>query len=411
MNAHPSDGPAGLSRRQFVGGAAGALALAAAGRALAAEQPAAPERKIKLGVVGNGGRGAWIANLFKQHGGYEMWAVADYFQAAADRCGNALGVDKARRFSGLSGYKRVLDSGVEAIALETPPCFFPTHATAAVDAGVHVYVAKPVAIDVPGCLAIEAAGKKATEKKLCFLVDYQIPTDPKNIEVCRQVQAGKIGTVMLVDSHYYAGPWNDPPLTGTIESRIHGLIWCNDLGIGGSHHVNASIHTVDGVLWVIGKRPVAAQGASRIARPNAHGDSPDVFSITYEFEDGPVWSHHCKHFNDRYGGVDFCQAILRGQGGYAEVHYNGKATLLNADTAYKEDVVSLYDSGAKRNIAAFYENITGGKFDNPSVRRAVDGTLTAIMGREAAARRTRLTMEELLKEKPRIETDLHGLKE
>jgi predicted dehydrogenase len=41
--------------------------------------------QIKLGVVGCGGRGLWIAKLFKAHGGYEMYAVADYFQHVGDK--------------------------------------------------------------------------------------------------------------------------------------------------------------------------------------------------------------------------------------------------------------------------------------------------------------------------------------
>ena len=66
-----------------------------------------------------------------------------------------------RRFSGLSGYRKLIASGVEAVALETPPCFFPEHAQAAVDAGLHVYMAKPVAVDVPGCQSIAASGARA----------------------------------------------------------------------------------------------------------------------------------------------------------------------------------------------------------------------------------------------------------
>jgi len=49
--------------------------------------------------------------------------VTDYFQDRADGCGNALGVDKDRRFSGLSGYKNVLESSVEALGVEDIPLF------------------------------------------------------------------------------------------------------------------------------------------------------------------------------------------------------------------------------------------------------------------------------------------------
>jgi len=52
----------------------------------------------------------------------------------------------------------------------------------------------------------------------------------------------------------------------------------------------------------------------------------------------------------------------------------------------------------------------GGHFENANVQRAVDGHLTCILGREAAARKTRLTMEELLKENKKLEVDLKGLK-
>ena len=79
-----------------------------------------------------------------------MHAVADYFPNVAEACGEAVGVDKARRFSGLSGYRRLMESGVEAVALVVPPYFFPEQTRVVVEAGLHVYMAKPVAVDVPG---------------------------------------------------------------------------------------------------------------------------------------------------------------------------------------------------------------------------------------------------------------------
>lgn len=144
-------------------------------------------RKIKLGVIGNGGRGGWIAKLFQTHGGYDMRAVADYFPEVANKCGDELGVDPARRFSTLSRYKRLIESGVEAVAVETPPYFIPEHVSAAVAAGLHVYMAKPVAADVPGALQVLAAGDRATRSKRCWLVDYQMPTDPVNLEVATRI--------------------------------------------------------------------------------------------------------------------------------------------------------------------------------------------------------------------------------
>ena len=417
LNRSALDTKGTWNRRQFLGGA---LTLGMAGSSLAAvsslaaestpadSKPAEYPRKIKLGVVGNGGRGAWIAKLFQRHGGYEMHAVADYFQAVADKCGDELGVDKARRFSGLSGCQRLLESGVEAVALETPPYFFPEYARAAVAAGRHVYMAKPVAVDVPGALEILAAGKKASEKKQCFLVDYQLPTDPHNVEIVKMIGAGEIGKPAIITSRYFGGAWPDPPRTATLESRFQRLIWCNDVALGGSHHVNACIHAIDSVLWVMGKRPASAVGFSRIVREDPHSDSHDVLAVSYTFADGGAWDHCGRHLNNLYPFE--CGALIHGTTGFAQVAYEGRVRLQGRENAYSGEVVNLYEAGAMRNIADFYRNITAGRFENGTVPRAVDGALTTILSREATMRGTRLAMDDLIKENRRLEVDLKGLK-
>lgn len=405
-----------LSRRGFLGlgfGAAAAVPFLPSGLSMAAEPSAekpAPvfEHKIKLGVVGCGGRGSWIAQLFRNHGGYAMWSVADYFESVARSSGDALGVAKDRQFSGLSGYKKLLESGIEAVALETPPYFFPEHARAAVEAGLHVYMAKPIAVDVPGCFAVEAAARKASASKRVFLVDYQVPTDPHNIEVARIVRAGGLGKLLSLNSHYFTGQFADPPKTETLESRLRGLIWCNDVAVGGGYHVNACIHAVDAALWLAGQRPVSAMGLSRIGRPDPHGDSHDVFQLLLEFENGVLLSHRGKHLNNLTGFDVAC--VAQGETGYAQLGYGGRVFVKSPDNVYDGEVQNLYEAGAVRNIARFYQLVVQGDYANDTVPRAIDGALATILGREAALRRSKLTMEQLLKENRRLEVDLGGLR-
>jgi predicted dehydrogenase len=403
-----------VSRRRFLGGtlAAAATTLAPWG-SLAADGPAPGAsagfgRKIKLGVVGNGGRGAWIAQLFKRHGGYEMHAVADYFQEVADRCGDALGVDKARRFSTLSGYKRLIESGVEAVALEVPPYFFPEQASAAVEAGLHVYMAKPVAPDVPGSLRILEAGKQAARRGKCFFVDYQMPTDPVNLEVLKRLRAGGFGRISQVATVGASNGFADPPRTATLESRLRNLIWVNDVAMGGDNIGNYDIHAIDAALWVLGRRPVAAMGGSSICRPNPHGDASDVCSVIFEYADGLVHNHFGQALPNFTQGELSCRVFS--DKANAMVNYWGKAHIRAGDDAWSGSVDNLYEAGASRNIATFYNHVVGGHCENQTVPRAVDGILTCILGREAAARHTRLTMEEILKENKRLEVDLTGLK-
>lgn len=407
-----------ITRRQFLGGALAATAAASSLSTVRAWPADAPEpaakqaelkRKIRLGVIGCGGRGSWIAKLFQQHGGYDIHAVADYFTEVADQCGQELGVETARRFSTLSGYKRVLESGVEAVALETPPYFFPEHARAAVEAGLHVYVAKPVAVDVPSCVAIEAAAKEATRKQRCFFVDYQLPTDPANIEVRQRIRSPGFGKIARLTTRGLCGGFPDPPKTATIESRLRKLIWVNDVAMGCDYIGNYDIHAIDAALWAVGQRPVAAMGVSGICRPEPHGDSRDVCAAVFEYTDGLVHDHFGQALKN-FSGSDELSCRIYGQTGNALLTYWGKATFRSADDGYNAEVVELYKAGVVRNIAAFYQNVTAGRFGNETVRRAVDGALTCVLGREAAARRCRLTIAEVLKENKRLEVDLSGLK-
>jgi predicted dehydrogenase len=393
-----------LGRREAL---AGALTLAA-GHAAAWGQ--ASDRKVRLGLVGCGQRGSWLAGLFMRHGGYELRAVGDYFQEAADRCGQEHGVGAERRFSGLDAYKRVMDAGIEAVALETPPYAFPLHAEAAVAAGLHVFMAKPVAVDVPGCRRIEAAAARASKSGRVFLVDYQMPTDPGNQRVVAMIRAGAIGKIAAVHTYYLAGSWSDPPKSATIEDRLRGLIWVNDTAIGSGYHGNACIHAVDAAMWAVGKVPVAALGASRIGRPNPHGDSHDVISLTYEFDDGLVLCHRAKHLPDNFSTADFCGCYIHGDAGYGWISYSAKAQLVSAEDAFRADVTNLYEAGAMRNIAAFHDAIARGDASNPTVRRAVDSALVTIMGREAALRKTRLTMDAVLRENRAQRVNLAGLR-
>jgi predicted dehydrogenase len=399
-----------VSRRHFVTGSMAAAATLVLANSALGQTTASANRQgaIRLGLVGCGGRGSLIGSLFKEHGGFELFAVADYFQTVADTVGDALGVDKSRRFSGLSGYQKVIDTGVEVVALENIPAFMPAQAEAAVKAGCHVYMAKPVAADVPGCLQIEAAAKLAREKKQCFFVDYQIPTDPVNIEIVKRVQDGGVGKISQLATLGLCNGFSDPPKTANLESRLQKLIWVNDIALGCDYIGNFDIHAVDAALWVMGQRPVAAAGSSQVARPNAHGDGHGVCSVIYDYADGTVHNHFGLGLPDKTHGTLDCHVY--GTTANAVISYWGKASLLGGPQEYGGQVENLYHDGIVRNIATFYKDVTEGRSENPTVRRAVDSALTCILGREAASRRIRLTMDDLIKENKRLEVDLTGLK-
>ena len=176
--------------------------------------------------------------------------------------------------------------------VEDVPYFYPEQVTAAVEAGLHVYMAKPIAVDVPGCLGVGAAAKQATQKQRCFLVDYQLPRDPACIEVATRVRQGGLGKLAHVASFGVAWhAWPDPPLGKNIESRLRDEIWLSDTALCGDTIVSYDIHIIDAIVFTLGQRPVNACGRSRICRPEPHGDRTDAAAVIYELSDGTLWNH------------------------------------------------------------------------------------------------------------------------
>ncbi len=366
--------------------------------------------RLEVGCVGMGGRGKLIAGMITQHPGYQLVAAADYFPEVVREVAGQFMVPENRRFSGLLGYQRLIDSKVDAVFLESPPYCFPDHATAAVKAGCHVYMAKPVAVDVPGCLSISQLGKEAGKKQRVFLVDFQMRTDPYMIECVKRCQEGLIGPISLLSSHYSSEGFPDPEKTATIESRLRNLIWTNDLAIGGGHFVNAGIHAIDAALWIAGELPVSAMGCTRTLRPNPQGDSPDIDSFTFQFKSGMVLNHCGEHVRNTHQFQ--CTAFAYGREGYLETSYTGNSMVRGNKGGYKGGpAINLYVEGIKRNLDTFHKQVTEGIHENATVEPSVNSTLVTILGREAGARNESLSWDQLLQDNKRLELNLSGLQE
>lgn len=396
-----------LTRRGFCKGMALASAAASVIPARAsAEVPAKPEigRKVKMGIVGLGHRGTFVGDFCQAHGGYEIVAVADYFEDVVNKKGAHFGVSEDKRFSGLSGYKRVLDSGIEALFIEDVPYFYPEQATAAVEAGCHVYVAKPFAVDVPGVLAMQAAAKKGH----VFLVDYQLPTDAANHEVAARIREGGLGKVAHIYSGGTGGPWADPEPGPTIENLLQKG-WLSHICLGGDDIVSYDIHIVDGVLWALEKSPASACGVSSVVRQRL-GDSTDCGGAVFQFDDGTIWTHITQALSNNPTLLNLSADIM-GEIATARVAYWGKVYVRGGEKHYSGSASgSIYNDGAQANVAEFYRCVTEGDCSNPTADRAVEGTLTAILGREAMAGKTYLTRDDVLRENKKLEADLSGLK-
>ena len=109
--------------------------------------------KIHVGILGCGGRGHYIARMMTQHGENDLHitALQDPFADRINHIKDAFDVSDDKCFVGIDTYKDLVDSGVDAVAITSPPYFHPAQVEYAVAQGKHIWLAKPVAVDVPGC--------------------------------------------------------------------------------------------------------------------------------------------------------------------------------------------------------------------------------------------------------------------
>lgn len=399
-----------LNRRQFLTG----TSLAAAGITLLKPNLALGDtanRKLDLGLIGCGGRGQWIAKHFADSGKFNFVAGADYFQEKVDQFGDKFGVPGSHRFTGLSGYKKLLEQKLDAVAIETPPYFHPEHAAAAVDAGKHVYLAKPVAVDVPGCRTIEASGKKASANKLCFLVDFQTRAHPVYQEAVKRVHGGQIGKLISVDANYVTGPtWNHMDVVLRADPKnpeVRLKAWGIDRVLSGDVITEQNIHALDVATWFLDATPLRAYGTGGQKR-GFIGTCWDHFAVTFEFPNDIPVSFHSKQVGH---GVDDIQCRVYGLDGTADTHYSADVWVRSRDDLYNGGKLgNLFSDGVVNNIGTFYDSITKGEYANPTVAPSVRSNLTTILGRTAARKHAVVTWDEMMRTAESWKADLHGLK-
>ena len=96
-----------VSRRHFI--AQTGLGLAAVSTtSLATAQGSAANTRLRLGVVGCGGRGQWITGLFQENSGYEIVAIADYFQGRIDENITKAKLTSVRSYTGLQCAEKMI---------------------------------------------------------------------------------------------------------------------------------------------------------------------------------------------------------------------------------------------------------------------------------------------------------------
>jgi predicted dehydrogenase len=400
-----------VSRRRFLADA-GAAAIAFSVVKPEQVSGTSAQSRVTLGVIGCGGRGTWIANLFRKHGGYTIVAAADYFPDRVEAFGGKLGVPPAQRFTGLAGYKRLLEQKLDAVAIESPPYFHPAQAADAVAAGKHVYLAKPIAVDVPGCRTVEESAAKATASRLCFLVDFQTRANDIFVEALQRVHAGALGRFAFGEATYHA---EDPFLEQAPYAREPGAenrlrAWGLSRELSGDIITEQNIHTLDVMSWIMNRPPLSASGTGRRMVRDA-GNCFDTFSVVFRYPDDVGVAFSSRQFNGHGTRPEGIRNRMFGADGVLETEYGGQVLIRGKQFYRGGDTATIYQDGAVRNIAAFFDAVQKQEFANPTVAESVRSNLVTILGRTAAYTGRVVPWDEIVHSDERLVPDLKGLRD
>ena len=395
--------PTKLSRRDFVQTALGAGVALSAPTILGATAKG-KGRTFKLGLIGCGGRGRGAAAGALEAGkilgfNVQVAATADYFRERALAAGKQLNVPPERCFGGATCYQALLETDVQIVLMVTAPLFRPLHLEAAVKAGKHVFIEKPVAVDSPGCRRVIAAGQEAEKKGLVVTAGTEMRHDWSFIKTHQAVAVEKAlgrlyaGRVSFCMAHMF---WTKPINPKTADDLVRS--WQNWISLSGDHLVEQHVHNIDVANWFCGGPPVSAVGFGGRARRCA-GDMYDFFSVDYDYGDGVHIHSMCRQVNGCWNwvGHDFV---------YEKGRTNGSDHPKPQKSPIPADLPKGPSSHIQEQIDTLYY-VNKGRSLNQA-RAVAESTATAIMGRISAYTGQQVSWKEIMGD-PGANPDLYNL--
>lgn len=367
-----------FDRRSFLG--TSALAGAALTLPVLGQASAAAGKKVKVGLIGCGGRGNGALQNFKQACQIlglevEITAVGDAFKAKAESSGKSVGLPADRCFGGFDAYRKVIDSGCEYVLDATPPAFRPYHFDAAVEAGKHCFIEKPVAVDPVGARMVIATGEKAAAKGLAVVTGTQRRHMAGYLKNKALIDAGAIGEIKGgVVQWNGTVPWTRFREAGQSDAEYMANNWLNFTEMSGDHIVEQHIHNLDVAVWFLDRLPVSALGFGGRARRQT-GNQFDFFSVDYDFGQDVHIHSQCRQITGTYARVG---EMFTGSEGVCL----GGGKLTGKDVAVPEIKLDS-DNGMVQEHVDMIRSVMVGKPLNDA-RRIAEVTMVAIMGRISA---------------------------
>ncbi len=365
----------------------------------------AGKETLKVALIGCGGRGTGAASqALSTNEDVKLVAMADAFRDRLDESydnltkkhgkSSRIDVPEENKFVGFDGYKNAI-ALADVVILTTPPGFRPIHFEAAVEAGKHVFMEKPVATDVPGIRKVLETAKKAKEKNLNVVVGLQRHYQKSYQELMSRLHGGEIGDIVSGQVYWNSpGVWVRPREAGQTEMEYQMRNWYYFVWLCGDHILEQHIHNIDVANWAKNGYPVSAQGMGgrEVRKGPDHGEIFDHHYVEFTYEDGAIINSQCRH-------IEGCMSRVSEQ----FVGTKGMATTLRDTQITDLKGKSLWSYRDKNDLDPYqveHDELFASIKNGGVITDAENGaksTMTAILGRMATYSGKVITWDEAMK--------------
>jgi predicted dehydrogenase len=380
-----------FSRRNFIKTSA-VVSLATLGLG-ASKAYAAGSDKIRLGLIGCGGRGTYDStNCMNAAEGVELVAMGDGFKDRLENSlkqlkknlGEKVKVTKDKCFVGFDAYKKVLECDVDMVILTEPPHFRPEHLKAAIEAGKHVFMEKPVAVDPVGVRSVITSSELADKKKLTIVAGTQSRRMAHIMALMERIHNGDIGEIVGGQCVRIGGgmlTWSEgtkvrKPEWSDMEWELRR--WLFYTWLSGDFITEMHVHNLDVMNWAMGSHPVQCigLGGREVRTGPEYGDVFDHFSVEYEYPNDV----RVEYMGSQIDGCSY-RSDERVVGTKGSAYIDSGNAVIEGDKPFKYDGPA--PSPVIRQHADQIAAIRQGKELNEG-KRIAESTLTTIMGRMSA---------------------------
>jgi len=352
---------------------------------------AAGSDTVRVGLIGCGGRGTHdTTKCLNSAKNVELVAMGDLFKDRIDRSrrtlkgrlGEKIKVTQDTCFVGWDAYKKVLACDVDMVILTEPPHFRPGHLKAAIRAGKHVFMEKPVAVDPVGVRSVIASSELADRKRLTIVAGTQMRRISHLVEGIKSIHDGAVGELVGGQCVRIGGgmlTWGQKQRQQTwSDMEWHLRRWLFLTWLSGDFIVEMHVHNLDVMNWALGAHPVQCigMGGRQVRTAPEYGNVYDHFAVEYEYPNG-VRIEYMGAQIDKVS--DRNDQRLVGTKGRAYMDFGRLVIEGRNEAEYAWDNVDPCIKQHADQIAAIRE----GKRLNEG-KRIAESTMTSIMGRMSA---------------------------